>query len=307
MGSTICVTGGAGFIGSHVAEGLLAAGRRVVIVDDLSSGRKENVPDGAELQVLDIRSPEAAQLLIDREVEVLVHHAAQMDVRRSVEDPSFDADVNLLGLLNLLEAGRRGSLRKVVFASTGGAIYGEQDVIPADENHAVRPVSPYGVAKLASERYLYFYHCQYGLEASCLRYANVYGPRQNPHGEAGVVAIFSRKMLDGDPVVINGDGLQTRDYVYVEDVVRANLAVLDHPGFSIYNVGTGVETDVNTLFESIAEAAEYDRAPEHGPGMPGEQRRSCISSDRLLEELSVAVQTPLASGIPATVQWFMHQ
>jgi UDP-glucose 4-epimerase len=222
MGSTICVTGGAGFIGSHVAEGLVGAGRRVVIVDDLSSGRKENVPDGAELQVLDIRSPEAAQLLIDRQIEVLVHHAAQMDVRRSVEDPGFDADVNLLGLLNLLEAGRRGSLRKVVFASTGGAIYGEQDVIPADESHAVRPVSPYGVAKLASERYLYFYHCQYGLEASCLRYANVYGPRQNPHGEAGVVAIFSRKMLDGDPVVINGDGLQTRDYVYVDDVVRAN-------------------------------------------------------------------------------------
>jgi UDP-glucose 4-epimerase len=307
MGSTICVTGGAGFIGSHVADGLVASGRRVVIVDDLSSGRKENVPDGAELQVLDIRSPEAAQLIIDREVEVLVHHAAQMDVRRSVEDPSFDADVNLLGLLNLLEAGRKASLRKVVFASTGGAIYGEQDVIPADENHPARPVSPYGVAKLASERYLYFYHCQYGLEASCLRYANVYGPRQNPHGEAGVVAIFSRKMLDSNPVVINGDGLQTRDYVYVDDVVRANLAVIDHPGFSIFNVGTGVETDVNTLFDAIAEAAEYDRAAEHGPGMPGEQRRSCISSDRLLEELSIAVQTPLATGIPSTVQWFMRQ
>ncbi len=307
MGSTICVTGGAGFIGSHVADALLADGHRLLIVDDLSSGRKENVPEGAELAVLDIRSPEAGELLVERGVEVLVHHAAQMDVRRSVEDPVFDADVNLVGLLNLLEAGRRGPLRQVVFASTGGAIYGEQDMFPADESHPARPVSPYGVAKLASERYLYFYHCQYGLEAACLRYANVYGPRQNPHGEAGVVAIFGRKMLHGERPVIHGDGLQTRDYVYIDDVVRANLAAIGRPGFAIYNVGTGIETDVNTLFNLIAEAAEFGEAPAHGPGMPGEQRRSCISSDLLLEELSVAVQTPLAEGIPTTVQWFSRQ
>ncbi len=306
MSSTICVTGGAGFIGSHVAKALVSAGQQVLIVDDLSSGRKDKVPDGAELAVLDIRSKEAAQLLVDRKVEILVHHAAQMDVRRSVEDPAFDADVNLIGLLNLLEGGRRGALRQVIFASTGGAIYGEQDVFPADENHPVRPLSPYGVAKLASERYLYFYHCQYGLEATCLRYANVYGPGQNPHGEAGVVAIFSRRLLDAESVVINGDGLQTRDYVFVDDVVRANLAALGRPGFAIFNVGTGIETDVNTLFNLIAESAEYDEAPQHGPGMPGEQRRSCISSDLLLEELSVAVDTPLTEGIPATVQWFMH-
>ncbi len=304
MASTICVTGGAGFIGSHVADALVKAGHRVLIVDDLSGGRKENVPGGAELAVLDVRSDEAAGFLIDREVEVLVHHAAQMDVRRSVDDPRFDAEVNILGLLNLLEAGRRGSLRQVVFASTGGAIYGEQDQFPADEDHPVRPVSPYGVAKLASERYLYYYHCQYGLEATCLRYANVYGPRQNPHGEAGVVAIFSRRLLDGEPATINGDGLQTRDYVYVDDVVRANMAAIDRPGFAVFNVGTGVETDVNTLFEHIAEAANYDAAPNHGPGMPGEQRRSCITSERILEEMSVAVDTPLARGIPATVDWF---
>ncbi|MCJ7753456.1 MAG: NAD-dependent epimerase/dehydratase family protein, partial [Thermoanaerobaculales bacterium] len=224
--------------------------------------------------------------------------------RRSVEDPIFDADINILGLLNLLEAGRRGSLRQVVFASTGGAIYGEQDEFPADEDHTVRPVSPYGVAKLASERYLYYYQCQYGLDATCLRYANVYGPRQNPHGEAGVVAIFSRRLLDGEPATINGDGLQTRDYVYVDDVVRANMAAIDRPGFAVFNVGTGVETDVNTLFEHIAEAADYDAAPSHGPGMPGEQRRSSITSERLLEEMSVAVDTPLAVGIPTTVNWF---
>jgi len=189
MSSTICVTGGAGFIGSHVADALVADGHRVLIVDDLSSGRKENVPRDSELHVLDVRSEEAGQLLVDRKVEVLVHHAAQMDVRRSVADPLFDADVNLLGLLNLLEAARRGSLKQVIFASTGGAIYGEQDEFPADESHVARPLSPYGVAKLASERYLFFYHSEYGLDVTCLRYANVYGPRQNPHGEAGVVAI----------------------------------------------------------------------------------------------------------------------
>jgi UDP-glucose 4-epimerase len=287
-----------------VADALVAAGHRVLIVDDLSTGSKENVPSDSELIVLDVRSKEAGQLLLDRKVEILVHHAAQMDVRRSVADPVFDADVNILGLVNLLEAGRKGSLRQVVFASTGGAIYGEQETYPADENHPVRPLSPYGVSKLASERYLYFYHSEYGLDATCLRYANVYGPRQNPHGEAGVVAIFSRKLLDGDTAVINGDGLQTRDYVYINDVVRANIATLGRPGFAVYNVGTGVETDVNTLFDHIAEAADFDGAPTHGPAAAGEQRRSCISSERMLEELSVAVDTPLSDGIPITVDWF---
>ena len=304
MGSKICVTGGAGFIGSHVAEAMVADGHRVLSVDDLSSGRKETVPDGADLAVLDVRSEEAARLLVEREVEILIHHAAQMDVRRSVEDPIFDAEVNIIGLLNLLESGRRGSLRQVILASTGGAIYGEQDVHPADETHPAQPVSPYGVAKLASERYLFFFHCQYGLDATCLRYANVYGPRQNPHGEAGVVAIFTRKLLNGEKAVVNGNGLQTRDYVYVDDVVRANCAAVNRPGFAIYNVGTGIETDVNTLFKHIADAAGYISAPAHGPAMAGEQQRSSISSERLLEELSVAVDTPLAKGIPATVDWF---
>jgi UDP-glucose 4-epimerase len=304
MSSIICVTGGAGFIGSHIADALVAASHQVLIVDDLSSGRKENVPRGAELAVLDIRSEAAARFLVDRKVETLVHHAAQMDVRRSVEDPIFDAEVNLLGLLNLLEAARGGSLQQVIFASTGGAIYGEQDAFPADESHPARPVSPYGVAKLASERYLYFYHCQYGLAATCLRYANVYGPRQNPHGEAGVVAIFSRRVLDGNQAVINGDGLQTRDYVYVDDVVRANISALGRPGFAIYNVGTGVETNVKDLYGYIAKAAGIVADPVHGPGMAGEQRRSCITSKLLLEDLGVEVNTALSDGIPATVDWF---
>jgi UDP-glucose 4-epimerase len=304
MSSTICVTGGAGFIGSHVADALLARGHRVIILDDLSSGSKDNVAPAAELEVLDIRSPEAAELIVERGVEVLVHHAAQMDVRRSVRDPAFDADVNLLGLINLLEAARRGRVRQVIFASTGGAIYGEQDVHPADENHPVNPVSPYGVAKLASERYLYFYHHEYGLDATCLRYANVYGPRQNPHGEAGVVAIFLHRLLADEQPVINGDGLQTRDYVFVEDVVHANVAVVGVDGFRIYNVGTGVETDVNALFGHIHRAVGKGPEAVHGPAAQGEQLRSSISAALLEAEVGVAVATPLSDGIEKTARWF---
>jgi UDP-glucose 4-epimerase len=300
----VCVTGGAGFIGSHVCDAAVAAGHRVIVIDDLSSGRRENVPDEAELHVLDIRSPQAGQLLLDCGVEVLVHHAAQIDVRRSVEDPRFDADVNIGGLLNLLEHARRGAVRQVVFASTGGAIYGEQDVYPAGEDHPARPVSPYGVAKLASERYLFFYHVQYGLGATCLRYANVYGPRQNPHGEAGVVAIFMHRLLAEEVPMINGDGLQTRDYVFVGDVVRANMAALGREGFSIYNVGTGRETDVNELFAHIHRGIGSGPEAVHGPGMAGEQARSSITSARLERELGVAVATPLAEGIATTAAWF---
>jgi UDP-glucose 4-epimerase len=307
MASVICVTGGAGFIGSHVAEALLGDGHRVLIVDDLSGGRKENVPDGAELVVADVRSEQAAGLLADRGVEVLVHHAAQMDVRRSVADPRFDADVNIGGLLNLLEAARRASVRQVVFASTGGAIYGEQDVFPADESHPARPLSPYGVSKLASERYLYFYSQQYGLDATCLRYANVYGPRQSPHGEAGVVAIFMHRLLAGEQPVINGDGRQTRDYVFVGDVVRANLAVLGLPGFRVYNVGTGIETDVTELFELIRGAVGAGPAATHGPAKAGEQLRSSISSELLEQELGLRIGTPLDRGLQTTADWFREQ
>ena len=307
MASVICVTGGAGCIGSHVAGALLEDGHRVLIVDDLSGGRTENVPDGAELVVADVRSGQAAELLADRGVEVLVHHAAQMDVRRSVADPRFDADVNIGGLLNLLEAARRASVRQIVFASTGGAIYGEQDVFPADERHPARPLSPYGVSKLASERYLYFYSQQYGLDATCLRYANVYGPRQSPHGEAGVVAIFMHRLLAGEQPVINGDGRQTRDYVFVGDVVRANLAALGLPGFRVYNVGTGIETDVNELFELIRTAVGSGPAASHGPAKPGEQLRSSISSELLEQELGLRIGTPLDRGLETTAAWFREQ
>jgi UDP-glucose 4-epimerase len=307
MGSIIVVTGGAGFIGSHVAEALVRDGHQVLILDDLSSGRKENVPEGAELVIADIRSDEAARMIIDRGVEVLIHHAAQMDVRRSVADPRFDADVNIGGFLNLLEAARSGLVKQVIFASTGGAIYGEQDVFPADEDHPVRPLSPYGVSKLASERYLYFYNQQYGLDVTCLRYANIYGPRQSPHGEAGVVAIFAHKLLANLQPTINGDGKQSRDYVFVGDVVRANLAVLGLPGFRTFNVGTGVETDVNELFERLRKAIGQGPPADHGPAKAGEQLRSCITSGLIESELGLRIGTSFDQGIQITADWFKAQ
>ena len=287
-----------------MAEALLARGHRVLIVDDLSSGRKENVPAGAEFHELDIRSPDAAALMREAGVEVLFHHAAQMDVRRSVADPVHDASVNVVGTLNLLEAGRRAALKQVIFASTGGAMYGEQTAFPADEEHPAQPLSPYGVAKLAVERYLYFYHREYGLDAIALRYANVYGPRQNPHGEAGVVAIFLDRLLADREAVINGDGLQTRDYAYVADVVAANVAALGRPGFGIYNVGTGRETTVVELYGLLAAALGVTRPPTHGPAKPGEQRRSVISSEMVGRELGVRVGTTLEDGLKKTAAWF---
>lgn len=303
----MCVTGGAGFIGSHVAEALLAHGHRVLIVDDLSSGRKENVPAGAELHQLDIRSGAAADLIRDAGVEVLVHHAAQMDVRQSVADPVNDASINVLGTLNLVEAGRRAALEQVVFASTGGAMYGEQAAFPADEGHPARPLSPYGVAKLSVERYLYFFNKEYGLDAVALRYANVYGPRQNPHGEAGVVAIFLDRLLSGRQATINGDGLQTRDYVFVADIVEANLAALGREGFAVYNVGTGRETDVCEIYRLLAGALGITRSAVHVPAKAGEQRRSVIASDLLARELGVRPRVRLEEGLARTAAWFAER
>jgi UDP-glucose 4-epimerase len=221
-----------------------------------------------------------------------------------VADPVHDATVNVVGTLNLLEAGRGASLKQVIFASTGGAMYGEQETFPADEDHPARPLSPYGVAKLAVERYLYFYHREYDLDAIALRYANVYGPRQNPHGEAGVVAIFLDRLLTGRDATINGDGLQTRDYVYVADVVSANLAALGRPGFGIFNVGTGRETSVVELYHLLAAAVRVSRPPTHGPAKQGEQRRSVITSELLGRELSVRVETKLEDGLQKTAAWF---
>jgi UDP-glucose 4-epimerase len=301
------VTGGAGFIGSHLVDALLARGVRVAVVDDLSSGRREYLPAAAELHVVDVRSGEAARLVAEGGFDLLVHQAAQIDVGRSVVDPLTDADVNVRGSLNLFEAARRGGVRQVLFASTGGAMYGEQAVYPAPEEHPARPVSPYGVAKLAVERYLWYYHVQYGLDAACLRYANVYGERQNPHGEAGVVAIFLDRLLAGEAATINGDGLQTRDYLHVSDVVAANVAAAGRPGFHVWNVGTGVETTVVDLYRELLAAAGVDAPPRHGPPRPGEQRRSSIDGTRARVELELPPPLPLAQGLRRTPAWLRER
>lgn len=303
----ILVTGGAGFIGSHVADALVAAGHTVHVLDDLSTGRVDNVPAEATLHTFDIRSDEAASLMAREQYDVLVHHAAQMDVRASVADPSFDADVNVRGFLNLAEAGREHGLRRILFASTGGAIYGEPDYTPQDEAHPLRPVSPYGITKLTTEKYLYFYQQQYGIDYVALRYANIYGPRQNPHGEAGVVAIFTQYMLEGQQPVINGDGKQTRDYVYVGDVVQANLKALQYEGSGIFNVGTGVETNVNELFHYLRTLTGAEVEEQHGPGKPGEQQRSVLGFQRSERELGWTPQVGIEEGLARTVDWFKEQ
>lgn len=300
----ILVTGGAGFIASHVADALIDNGHEIHIIDDLSGGRRENVPDGATFHEADIRSQEAADLLEKESFEMVVHHAAQMDVRRSVADPRFDADVNILGFLNLMEAGRRSGLQKVVFASTGGAIYGEPDYAPQDEAHPLRPLSPYGITKLCAERYLYYYEQEFGISHVVLRYANVYGPRQNPHGEAGVVAIFCERLLEGKQPVIYGDGEQTRDYVYVGDVVRANLRALEYGASGTFNVGTSVETDVNELFRTIRDRIDKSVEEVHEKGRPGEQRRSVLDYSYSERELGWSPEFDLQEGLSRTVDWF---
>ncbi|TDI71646.1 MAG: NAD-dependent epimerase/dehydratase family protein [Bacteroidetes bacterium] len=303
----IVVTGGAGFIGSHITDALISAGHSVHVVDDLSGGIRDNINSSATFHELDIRSEDVARLFQQEKFEVLVHHAAQMDVRRSVADPRYDSDVNIGGLLNLMEAGRMAGLQKVLFASTGGAIYGEPDYAPQDENHTLRPLSPYGIAKFCSEKYLEYYRHAYGIEYVALRYGNVYGPRQNPHGEAGVVAIFSERMLSNEPVYINGTGEQTRDYVYVEDVVQANLLAMDHSNSDIFNVGTSVETSVNELFSTIRDAIDPSIVENRREGQPGEQKRSVLSYSKASEILGWKPSIDIVTGLRRTVDWFRNR
>lgn len=301
----VLVTGGAGFIGSHVVDALLHEGHSVEVLDDLSSGFQENVPRSVELHTLDVRSKEAASLIREGQYTTLIHHAAQMDVRQSVADPAFDVGVNVLGLINLMEAAKNTGLKKVVFASTGGAIYGEPEAGPQNETHTQQPVSPYGISKLTCEKLLHFYFCEYGIPYVALRYGNVYGPRQNAHGEAGVIAIFTQKLLAGDRVTIHGDGLQTRDYVYVGDVARANIASLNFTGApSAFNIGTGIETDVVTLHQKLKQAMGVGRPAIHGPGKSGEQRRSVLDCTKALHELAWKPEVNLDDGLGRTVDWF---
>jgi UDP-glucose 4-epimerase len=310
MAERVLVTGGAGFIGSHVADTYLARGYAVTVLDNLSSGRPENVPDGADLVVADIRSPEARALLATGGFAVLNHHAAQMDVRVSVRDPAFDADVNLMGLLNLREGAREGGVGRVVFASSGGVVYGESDALPHPETAPKLPVSPYGVSKLGSEYYLAQYAILYGLAVRSLRYANVYGPRQSPHGEAGVVAIFGSRLRNRTGITVYGDGKQTRDYVYVGDVARANVLATDAapvPPRALddlaVNVGTGIETDVNQLAATMMRAAGVEVPVDHAPARPGELQRSAVAVARAAALLGWRPEVSLADGLGRTYEW----
>jgi len=303
----ILVTGGAGFIGSHVVDSYIELGHNVIVVDNLSTGSLENLNPKAKFYHLDIRDDEVEKIFKLEKIDVVNHHAAQMDVRKSVEDPIYDADVNIIGSLKLLQFSIKYGVKKFIFASTGGAIYGEQDYFPADEEHPTRPLSPYGVAKLTVEKYLYFYREVHGLNYVVLRYANIYGPRQNPHGEAGVVAIFTSKMLKGEQPVINGDGLQTRDYTYVGDVVRANVLALNYDKSDIFNIGTGVETDVNTLFHKLKNLTGAKCEEFHGPAKPGEQRRSVISYDKIYKTLGWKPEVSLDEGLRLTVEFFKNK
>lgn len=303
----ILVTGGAGFIGSHIVDALLAQGHEVAVMDNLITGRKENLNTQAKFYHVDIRDKEVEDIFKREHFEVVYHQAAQMDVRKSVADPRYDAEVNILGTLNLLQQAQKTSVKKFIFASTGGAIYGEQVQFPAEEEHPTWPASPYGITKLACEKYLAFFGQNYGISYALLRYANVYGPRQSPHGEAGVVAIFTSRMLGGEQPVINGDGKQTRDYVYVGDVVAANLRALDYPKNDYFNVGTGIETDVNELFRILNQATGNRVKELHGAAKAGEQLRSVLSYDKAARLLGWRPKVELEQGLAQTVAWFQNK
>jgi UDP-glucose 4-epimerase len=293
------VTGGAGFIGSHVVDALLARWDEVHVLDDFSRGKRENVPEGVHVHEADIRS-DAGRVFDEVEPEVCFHLAAQADVRVSVERPDFDADVNIVGTLHVLEAAREHGT-KVVFSSTGGAIYGECEG-PAREDHPRAPLAPYGVSKLAGEEYIAAYNRLYGAAHVSLRFGNVYGPRQDPKGEAGVVAIFMNRLREGEAPQIFGDGTQTRDYVYVGDVVAATLAAAEHAG-GVLNVGTGVETSVLELYGRIQRVAGVEREPEFGEARPGELQRSVLDASLAKRELGWQPQHSLDEGLAATWAW----
>jgi UDP-glucose 4-epimerase len=301
----ILITGGAGFIGSHVADGYLGLGHDAVVVDDLSTGHRANVAARARFYQADLTDADAlAQILATERPDVVNHHAAQKSVRVSVEDPAEDARINVIGSLRLLELSRRHGVKKIIFASTGGAIYGEAEQIPTREDYPAWPVSPYGVAKLSVEHYLFYYADQFALPYAVLRYANVYGPRQDPHGEAGVVAIFVERLLAGEECTLFGDGEQTRDYVYVGDLVRANAAALREDVRGTFNVGTGIETSVNTLYRELCAVMGVERAPRYAPRRAGEQQRSAVAIEKVMREMDWRPEVSLRDGLTQTAAHF---
>ena len=299
----ILVTGGAGFIGSHVVDAYLAAGHEVAVVDNLASGSRVNLNPAARFHQADVRDPAALAAVFEAERPELVnHHAAQASVRLSMEDPPADAQVNVIGSLNVLEACRRFGVRKLIYAGTGGAAVGEPKYLPVDEAHPVEPLSPYGANKHAVEHYCALYRANWGLDTTILRYANIYGPRQDPLGEAGVIAVFAGRMLAGEEPIVNGSGEQERDYVYVGDVARANVLALDRGGGRMYHIGTGVGASVNELFDRLARLIGYQRPRRNGPGLPGEVFKIRLSADRAREELGWEPEVALDEGLRRTVE-----
>jgi UDP-glucose 4-epimerase len=301
----ILVTGGAGFIGSHVVDAYVSTGHEVAVLDDLSTGLRENLNPKARFHQMDLRDPALPELVKRENPEVVNHHAAQMSVKLSVEDPLFDASVNITGTLSLLESCRQAGVRKVIYSSSGGTVYGEPRRLPLDEGHQLAPISPYGVSKLAGEYYLNTYASSWGMECVILRYGNVYGPRQRPHGEAGVVAIFCLDLLAGRAPVIHWDGEQEKDYVYVEDCVRANVAGLA-PGVSgVFNIGAGVGTSVNELYRHIAgflDASEVKPVP--GPRRTGDVRKIYLDTSRARDRLGWEPAVSLMEGLRRTAEFF---
>ena len=300
----ILVTGGAGFIGSHIADAFLERGWRVSIIDNLSTGNRANVNPRASFFEADLRKAATMDLLDELRPDVVCHQAAQVDVRTSVRDPAGDAETNVIASLRLLQKAHDAGVKRFLFASTGGAIYGEPVEVPQTESHPRAPLSPYGCAKLAVEHYMHYFHEVHGMATVALRYANVYGPRQSAHGEAGVVAIFSGRLLRGDEVTINGNGEQTRDYVFAGDVVAANVAAVEHELTGAYNVGTGIETSVNELYAMLAQITNVTRAADHGPAKAGEQMRSVLDGSRLRAIAGLPEPVALQDGLARTVDWF---
>ncbi len=303
----ILITGGAGFIGSSIADAYRELGHELVIVDNLSTGVLDNVPKGAAFYQMDIRDEGLADVVREHNIDIINHHAAQIDVRKSVEDPRYDLAVNVLGSINVIEAALAHGVKRLIFASSGGAGYGEQVYFPADEQHPIAPCSPYGITKVTVERYLHYYHQVRGLTYTTFRYTNVYGPRQNPHGEAGVVAIFCDKLLHGQQPVINGDGEQTRDYVYIDDVVRANVRGLEMEGSDTLNVCTARETSVNDIFRTLNDALGAPAKEVHGPAKDGEQQRSVCSFEKIRSLHGWEPEMSMDEGLRRTMHWFRER
>ena len=303
----ILVTGGAGFIGSHIVNTYINAGHAVTVIDDLSSGNKKFINPKANFYHLSINSPKVKTILEKEKITVINHHAAQISVTDSVSDPLFDANSNIIGTLQLLQNAVSLKIDKFVFASTGGAMYGEQKTFPASEDHPCQPVSPYAISKLCAETYINYFGMEHGLNTTVLRYGNVYGPHQNPHGEAGVVAIFCQRLMEGFQPVIYGDGEQTRDFISVRDVTKANIIALESKCKGIFNVGTGKETSVNFLTKKLLKVSGVTTSAKYNPPKKGEQRRSSIDSEKLLKNFDWKPCISLEEGLLETINYFKNK